>query len=134
MARTIRRFRFLARTVTTFAITGLCFAAGAQVPSAEPSRPVAQEVTAEVPRARTNDLAPIQRFPSIADMLARGDAARRFESERHGGSGIKIGPPWLALRPPGPAVAGLPAQRKSPGAYIVWSGTPWAHRHVVDKP
>lgn len=77
---------------------------------------------------------PTNTVPGITYMLA--GATQRSDSNPSDDSSplIKIGPHWMIMWPFDPATTGLPSSHRSTGAYIMWSGTPWAHVHVMGNP
>jgi hypothetical protein len=49
------------------------------------------------------------------------------------GTTVTIGPQWMILWPFDPKASGLSATRQDTGAYIQWSGTPYAHLHIMGQ-
>jgi hypothetical protein len=49
------------------------------------------------------------------------------------GATVTIGPHWMILWPFDPKASGLSATRKETGAYIQWSGTPYAHLRIMGQ-
>ena len=77
---------------------------------------------------------PTNTVPGITYMLA--GATQRSDSNPYDDSSplIKIGPHWMIMWPFDPTMTGLPSSHRSTGAYIMWSGTPYAHVHVMGNP
>jgi hypothetical protein len=57
-------------------------------------------------------------------------ATERGES----GATIRTGPQWMIIWPLDPKTTGLSATAKETGAFILWSGTPYAHLHIMGQP
>ncbi|MEO6079728.1 MAG: hypothetical protein ABIQ86_08130 [Steroidobacteraceae bacterium] len=49
------------------------------------------------------------------------------------GETVEIGPQWMIIWPFDPQATGLSATEKDTGAYILWSGTPYAHLHIMGQ-
>jgi hypothetical protein len=49
------------------------------------------------------------------------------------GETVKVGPQWIITWPFDPTASGLSATKKDSGAYIRWSGTPYAHLTVMGQ-
>ena len=47
---------------------------------------------------------------------------------------IQVGPHWMIMWPFDPKATGLPVTHRQTGAYIMWSGSPYAHVHVMGRP
>jgi hypothetical protein len=77
---------------------------------------------------------PSNTVPGITYMLA--GAEQRSDSDPYDKTSppIKIGPHWMIMWPFDRATTGLPTNHRPSGAYIMWSGTPYAHVHVMGKP
>jgi hypothetical protein len=77
---------------------------------------------------------PTNTVPGITYMLA--GATQRSDSDPYDKTSplIKIGPHWMIMWPFDPATTGLPATHRDTGAYVMWSGTPYAHVHVMGRP
>jgi hypothetical protein len=77
---------------------------------------------------------PTNTVPGVTYMLA--GATQRSDSNPYDDSSplIKIGPHWMIMWPFDPTTTGLPNSHRSTGAYIMWSGTPYAHLHVMGNP
>jgi hypothetical protein len=77
---------------------------------------------------------PTNTVPGVTYMLA--GATQRSDSNPYDDSSplIKIGPHWMIMWPFDPTTTGLPNSHRSTGAYIMWSGTPDAHLHVMGNP
>jgi hypothetical protein len=77
---------------------------------------------------------PTNTVPGVTYMLA--GATQRSDSDPYDDSSplIKIGPHWMIMWPFDPKATGLPSSHRSTGAYIMWSGTPYAHLHVMGNP
>jgi hypothetical protein len=56
-------------------------------------------------------------------------ATERGES----GATRKVGPQWMIIWPFDPQATGLSATKKEVGAFILWSGTPFAHLHIMGQ-
>jgi len=77
---------------------------------------------------------PTTTVPGIEYMLA--GATQRSDSDPNDKTSppIQIGPHWMILWPFDPKTTGLPTTHKQTGAYIMWSGSPYAHLHVMGRP
>jgi hypothetical protein len=77
---------------------------------------------------------PTTTVPGIESML--DGASERSNSDPFDNTSppIKIGPHWMILWPFDPKTSGLPTKQKPTGAYIMWTGTSWAHVHVMGRP
>jgi hypothetical protein len=77
---------------------------------------------------------PTNTVPGITYMLA--GATQRSDSDPfdHTSPAITVPPHWMIMWPFDPRATGLPTTHRSTGAYIMWSGTPWAHVHVMGRP
>jgi len=77
---------------------------------------------------------PTNTVPGITYMLA--GATQRSDSDPYDrtSSAITVGPHWMIMWPFDAKATGLPTTHRSTGAYIMWSGTPWAHLHVMGRP
>jgi hypothetical protein len=77
---------------------------------------------------------PTNTVPGVTYMLA--GATQRSDSSPYDDSSplITIGPHWMIMWPFDPPTTGLPHSHRSTGAYVMWSGTPYAHLHVMGNP
>jgi hypothetical protein len=77
---------------------------------------------------------PTNTVPGITYMLA--GATQRSDSHPYDTTSpaITVGPHWMIMWPFDPKATGLPATHKDTGAYIMWTGTPHAHLHVMGRP
>jgi hypothetical protein len=46
----------------------------------------------------------------------------------------KLGPHWMIMWPFDPKATGLPTTHKPTGTYVMWSGSPYAHVHIMGRP
>ena len=77
---------------------------------------------------------PTNTVPGITYMLA--GATQRSDSDPHDHSspGITVPPHWMIMWPFDAKATGLPTTHRDTGAYIMWSGTPYAHMHIMGRP
>lgn len=77
---------------------------------------------------------PTNTVPGITYMLA--GATQRSDSNPYDQTSpaITVGPHWMIMWPFDAKATGLPTTHRDTGAYIMWSGTPWAHVHVMGRP
>jgi hypothetical protein len=77
---------------------------------------------------------PTNRKPGIVYMLA--GATQRSDTDPYDTASppIPIGPHWMIMWPFDPKATGLPVTHRDTGAYIMWSGSPYAHLHVMGRP
>jgi hypothetical protein len=77
---------------------------------------------------------PTNKEPGIIYMLAGGTQRSDSDPFDTTSKPIKIGPHWMIMWPFDGKTTGLPTKHKATGAYIMWSGSPWAHLHVMGHP
>jgi hypothetical protein len=72
--------------------------------------------------------------PGIVYILA--GATQRSDSDPYDLTSppIAIGPHWMIMWPFDPKTTGLPTKHTPTGAYIMWTGPPYAHLHVMGRP
>jgi hypothetical protein len=72
--------------------------------------------------------------PGIVYMLA--GATQRSDTDPYDTTSppMRVGPHWMIMWPFDPKTTGLPTTHKPTGAYIMWAGSPYAHRHVMGHP
>jgi hypothetical protein len=77
---------------------------------------------------------PTNTVPGITYMLA--GATQRSDSDPHDHSspGMFVPPHWMIMWPFDAKATGLPTTHRDTGAYIMWSGTPYAHMHIMGHP
>ena len=77
---------------------------------------------------------PTNTVPGITYMLA--GATQRSDSDPYDKTSpaITVGPHWMIMWPFDPKTTGLPTTHKDTGAYIMWSGSPYAHMHIMGHP
>lgn len=77
---------------------------------------------------------PTNTVPGITYMLA--GATQRSDSDPFDKTSpaITVGPHWMIMWPFDAKATGLPTAHRATGAYIMWSGTAWAHVHVMGRP
>jgi hypothetical protein len=77
---------------------------------------------------------PTNTVPGITYMLA--GATQRSDSDPYDKTSpaITVGPHWMIMWPFDPKATGLPTTHKDTGAYIMWSGSPYAHMHIMGRP
>jgi hypothetical protein len=77
---------------------------------------------------------PTNAVPGITYMLA--GATQRSDSDPYDKTSdpITVGPHWMIMWPFDPKTTGLPTAHKATGAYIMWSGSPYAHVHIMGRP
>jgi hypothetical protein len=77
---------------------------------------------------------PTNTVPGITYMLA--GATQRSDSDPHDETSppITVPPHWMIMWAFEVKTTGLPTTHRDTGAYIMWSGTPWAHVHVMGRP
>jgi len=77
---------------------------------------------------------PTNSVPGITYMLA--GATQRSDSDPHDHSspGITVPPHWMIMWPFDAKTTGLPTTHRDTGAYIMWSGSPYAHMHIMGSP
>ena len=77
---------------------------------------------------------PTNTVPGITYMLA--GATQRSDSNPHDRTspGITVPPHWMIMWAFDAKATGLPTTHRDTGAYIMWSGTPYAHMHVMGRP
>jgi hypothetical protein len=77
---------------------------------------------------------PTNVVPGITYMLA--GATQRSDSNPYDQTspGITVGPHWMIMWPFDAKATGLPTTHRDTGAYIMWSGSPYAHVHIMGRP
>jgi len=77
---------------------------------------------------------PTNTVPGITYMLA--GATQRSDSDPHDTTSppITVPPHWMIMWPFDAKTTGLPVTHRDSGAYIMWSGSPYAHLHIMGKP
>jgi hypothetical protein len=77
---------------------------------------------------------PTNTVPGITWMLA--GATQRSDSDPYDKTSppITVPPHWMIMWPFDPKATGLPVTHRDTGAYIMWSGSPYAHLHVMGRP
>ena len=77
---------------------------------------------------------PTNTVPGITYMLA--GATQRSDSDPHDDTSpaITVPPHWMIMWPFNAKATGLPTTHRDTGAYIMWSGTPYAHMHIMGRP
>jgi len=84
--------------------------------------------------AKAHKPKPTNTVPGITYMLA--GASQRSDSDPNDTTSmpIDVGPHWMIMWPFDPKTTGLPTTHKPTGAYIMWSGSPYAHVHIMGRP
>ena len=84
--------------------------------------------------AKAHKPKPTNTVPGITYMLA--GASQRSDSDPNDTTSmpIDIGPHWMIMWPFDPKTTGLPTTHRPTGAYIMWSGSPYAHLHIMGRP
>jgi len=77
---------------------------------------------------------PTNTVPGITYMLA--GATQRSDSDPYDTTSpaITVPPHWMIMWPFDAKSTGLPVTHRDSGAYIMWSGSPYAHLHIMGKP
>ena len=77
---------------------------------------------------------PTNTVPGITYMLA--GATQRSDSDPYDTTSppITVPPHWMIMWPFDAKNTGLPVTHRDCGAYIMWSGSPYAHLHIMGKP
>jgi hypothetical protein len=77
---------------------------------------------------------PTNTVPGITYMLA--GATQRSDSDPYDKTSPAITVPahWMIMWPFDPKATGLPTHHSDTGAYIMWSGSPYAHLHIMGHP
>jgi len=77
---------------------------------------------------------PTNTVPGITYMLA--GATQRSDSDPYDQTSppIAIGPHWMIMWPFDAKATGLPTTHRDTGAYIMWTGSPYAHLHIMGRP
>jgi len=77
---------------------------------------------------------PTNTVPGITYMLA--GATQRSDSDPYDKTSpaITVPPHWMIMWPFDAKSTGLPVTHSDSGAYIMWSGSPYAHLHIMGKP
>jgi hypothetical protein len=77
---------------------------------------------------------PTNSVPGIIYMLA--GATQRSDSDPYDTTSPPITVPahWMIMWPFDPKATGLPVTHRDTGAYIMWSGSPYAHLHIMGRP
>ena len=77
---------------------------------------------------------PTNTVPGITYMLAGATQRSDSDPRDHTSPGITIPPHWMIMWPFDAKATGLPTTHRDTGAYIMWSGTPYAHMHIMGRP
>ena len=77
---------------------------------------------------------PTNTVPGITYMLA--GARQRSDSDPYDTTSppITVPPHWIIMRPFDAKATGLPVTHRDTGAYIMWSGSPYGHLHIMGRP
>jgi hypothetical protein len=77
---------------------------------------------------------PTNTVPGITYMLA--GATQRSDSDPYDQTSpaLTVGPHWMLMWPFDAKATGLPTTHRDSGAYIMWSGSPYAHVHIMGRP
>jgi hypothetical protein len=77
---------------------------------------------------------PTNTVPGITYMLA--GATQRSDSDPYDKTSppITVPPHWMIMWPFDAKATGLPTTHRDTGAYVMWSGSPYAHLHVMGRP
>jgi hypothetical protein len=77
---------------------------------------------------------PTNTVPGITYMLAGATQRSDSDPHDHTSPAIAVPPHWMIMWPFDAKATGLPTTHRDTGAYIMWSGTPYAHMHVMGRP
>jgi len=77
---------------------------------------------------------PTNAEPGIEYMLLGATDWSANDPSATSGTPIKEPPHWMVLWPFDPKTTGLSTEAKQTGAWIMWSGTPWAHLMINQHP
>jgi len=77
---------------------------------------------------------PTNTEPGIEYMLAGGTDWSATDPHATSGTPIKEPPHWMIMWPFDPELTGLPTTAKDTGTWIMYSGTPWAHLMINQRP
>ena len=77
---------------------------------------------------------PTNTVPGITYMLAGATQRSDSDPHDHTSPGITVPPHWMIMWPFDAKATGLPTTHRDTGAYIMWSGSPYAHMHVMGWP
>jgi hypothetical protein len=77
---------------------------------------------------------PTNTEPGIEYMLAGGTDWSASDPHATSGTPIKEPPPWMIMWPFDAAATGLPTTKQDTGTWIMYSGTPWAHLMINQRP
>ncbi len=77
---------------------------------------------------------PTNTVPGITYMLAGATQRSDSDPHDHTSPGITVPPHWMIMWPFDAKATGLPTTHRDTGAYIMWSGSPYAHMHVMGRP
>jgi hypothetical protein len=72
--------------------------------------------------------------PGITYMLAGATQPSDSDPRDYTSPGITVPPHWMIVWPLDAKATGLPTTPRDTGAYIMWSGTPYAHMHIMGRP
>jgi hypothetical protein len=84
--------------------------------------------------AKAHKPKPTNTVPGVTYMLA--GATQRSDSDPYDITSppITVGPHWMIMWPFDAGATGLPTTHRDTGAYIMWSGSPYAHLHIMGRP
>lgn len=77
---------------------------------------------------------PTNTEPGIEYMLLGATDWSASDPSATSGTPIKEPPHWMVLWPFDPKTSGISTEAKQTGAWIMWSGTPWAHLMINQHP
>jgi hypothetical protein len=77
---------------------------------------------------------PTNTVPGITYMLAGATQRSDSDPHDHTSSAITVPSHWMIMWPFDAKATGLPTTHRDTGAYIMWSGTPYAHMHIMGSP
>lgn len=77
---------------------------------------------------------PTNTVPGITYMLAGATQWSDSDPYDQTSPPIAIGPHWMIMWPFDAKATGLPTTHRDSGAYIMWSGSPYAHLHIMGRP
>jgi hypothetical protein len=77
---------------------------------------------------------PTNTVPGITYMLSGATQRSDSDPRDHTSPGITVPPHWMIMWPFDAKTTGLPTTHRDTGAYIMWSGTPYAHMHIMGRP
>jgi hypothetical protein len=76
---------------------------------------------------------PTNAVPGITYMLAGATQRSDSDPDDHTSPAITVPPHWMIMWPFDARTTGLPTTHRDTGAYIMWSGTPYAHMHIMGR-